>query len=225
MEIQVAHLALQTEESRRRLPERVTLVEEGISLLETLAAQLGTLGRLEAPESAIRTLCFWCTARVVSATSLILGGSWSEGMEILRSAVEGLAEQHLFTMDEAALNAWFDGTSLGSGRLLRSVDEEGFGRFWASLGKHAHPTLEAVGAYSRHEDSVAIFDPYRPVAEGDLCSALDATAALVEREILLLAKVFGGRLSATVEDARTFFERFAEFRTGLRATARDYTAR
>lgn len=220
IKLQVAHIAVRTEESSQLLSERVIAVEQGVRLLEEIAGRLGGLGRLEGFEGAVRVLTYWCTARVVTASTLILGGSWSEGMEILRSGLEGLAQQHLFVTNEEELNAWFDGKELKSGTLLKAVKEEGFGRFWATLSKHAHPTLDAVGAYAKLEAGTWVFDPTRAISEGELYSALDAAAALIERQIQLIANIFGGRLSPSVDDAAAFSTRFNEFRSSIVRTVK-----
>ncbi len=216
--LQVAHIVLQTDESVRLLPGRVGGIEDGIGLLEDIARRLSGLGRLEAAERSVRVLSYWCTARVVTACTLILGGSWSEGMEVLRSGLESLAQQHLFVSNEEELDAWFGGRRIDSRTLLKAVEEEGFGKFWAALGKYAHPTLQAVAAYARQEDDVWVFDPARTVTENDLTVALDAAAAVLERQIQVIVRTFGARLSPTLEDTKAFQERFERFRAGMLTT-------
>lgn len=203
-------------ESLRLLPDKNAAVEAGINILDSLAHRLGALGKLETQEASIRVLSFLCTSRVATAHLLVMGGCISEGYEILRSAVEVLAQQHLFIKDGGAVEAWLDGDRIDSARILKAVDEDGFRHFWGTLSKHAHPTLDAIGVSARPEEGRWVFEATRQAPPGDLSVALDAVAGVVEREIQLLAMVFGARLGETVEDARRFRAAFDAFRAQVR---------
>lgn len=215
IESQLELVSQRAAESLAMLPDKNAAIESGIDLLDQLAHRLGALGALGTQEASIRVLSFLCTSRVATAHLLVMGGCMSEGYEILRSAVEVLAQQHLFVKDGAAVDAWLDGDRINSARILKAVDEDGFGHFWGTLSKHAHPTLDAIGVSARPEEGQWVFEATRQASPDDLNVALDAIAGVVEREVQLLAKVFRARLGRTSGDARAFKESFDAFRLHL----------
>lgn len=174
-------------DARTNVTEPPTPLLRGVlHLVAAFFAPVGLVVLLLAVDSPGRYV-----AAAIFASSLILLYSTSASYHIApwpgrrwrSSALESkdLPNSTLFVADQGALDAWFNGDPIGSRELLRAVDEEGFGRFWAMLSKHAHPTLEAMSAYSRAEADGWVFDPSRSVSAEDLQTALDAVAALIER--------------------------------------------